>query len=313
MLYIIICTIAVLLILLISGIAVFSYALKRNDKKCRYFYDRDYAKTLIEDEFLDMIVNGSEWIRDKEAEDVYIDSFDNLKLHARLIRPPSPKGSIILCHGYRSAGVNDFAGYAEYAYNCGYRLLIIDQRASGKSEGRYIGMGVLERHDCNKWAWYMSNRFQNEPLFLEGVSMGASTVLMASGTDLPKNVRGIIADCGFTSPREEFAYIMKRDTHLPPYPYMHLIGFIIKLIAKFDYSYSAEDALRENKLPLLILHGQADKFVPHYMSEKNVSAAKDCDVKFISVPNATHGKSYLVDMKRCQASMTDFLNKYTNV
>lgn len=304
---------AVLLILIISGLAVFSYALKRNDKRVKYFYDREYAKKIIEDEFLDQIISGSEWIRDKEAEDVYIKSFDGLKLHARLISPKEPVGSIILCHGYRSAGVNDFAGYAEYAYNCGYRLLVIDQRASGKSEGKYIGMGVLERHDCNAWAKFMAERFPNDALFLEGVSMGASTVLMASGTDLPKNVRGIMADCGFTSPREEFEHIMKRDTHLPPYPYMHLIGLIIKLIAKYDYSYSTTDALKDNKLPLLIIHGQADNFVPHYMSEKNVAAAKNCDVTFISVPNATHGKSYLVQKERCQAALTDFLRKHTTV
>ena len=303
--------IAFLLIVLVAALVFFfNFGVVRDDKRCGFYYNRDHAEKYIEPQFLETVIRGSQWIRDFDAEDVYIKSFDGLRLHARLFCPENPKATIIMCHGYRSSGYNDFADYAEFIYNKGYRLLIIDQRATCSSEGKYIGMGVLERYDCRAWVDEINARFPGEPIYLQGVSMGAATVLMTTGLDLPENVRGVIADCGFTSPRAIFSDVMKKSYHLPPEPFMAIITLLIKIIAKYDANYSAEDALKTNKLPLIIIHGEADGFVPHYMSEKNVAAAKNCEVEFISVPGADHARSYLCDMENIRAKAVEFLEKH---
>ncbi|MBO4354172.1 MAG: alpha/beta hydrolase [Clostridia bacterium] len=311
--FIIITILASIVVLFLAFMIVFMiYGIGRNDKHGGFYYDREYVENSdwLPKEHFETIIRGSTWIRDAEAEDIYITSFDGLKLHGRLICPPDPKASILMCHGYRSSGYNDFPDYAEFIYNKGYRLLIIDQRATQKSEGKFIGMGVLERYDCLKWAELLASRFPGEPLFLEGVSMGAATVLMATGLDLPKEVRGVIADCGFTSPREIFGTVFKARFHLPKEPFMTVMTALIKIFAKYDCNYSAEDALKDNKLPVLFIHGEADDFVPHYMSEKNVAAAKNCYTKFISVPGAAHAQSYLIDTERCRKEAVEFLETF---
>lgn len=305
--------VAFLLIVVAAAVVYFfNYSIVRDDKRENFYYNREHAEKYVEPEFLETVIHGSEWIRDAEAEDIYIKSFDGLRLHARLIAPENPKATIIMCHGYRSSGYNDFCDYAEFIYNQGYRLLIVDQRACMESEGKYIGMGVLERYDCRAWVEEVNRRFPGEPIFLQGVSMGAATVLMTTGLELPENVRGVIADCGFTSPRKIFGAVMKESFHIPPEPFMALMTLVIKIIAKYDANYSAEDALKTNKLPLLIVHGEADTFVPLYMSEQNVKAAENCEVTFISVPGAAHARSYVKDMPRCRAAVTEFLGKHLN-
>ena len=301
-----------IVVLAVAVIYFFNNGVVRDDKRENFYYNRDHAEKYVEPEFLETVIHGSEWIRDTKAEDVYIKSFDNLRLHARLFIPENPKATIIMCHGYRSSGYNDFADYAEFIFGKGYRMLIIDQRACLESEGKYIGMGVLERYDCRAWIDEINRRFPGEPIFLQGVSMGAATVLMTTGLELPDNVRGVIADCGFTSPRKIFGAVMKQNFHLPPEPFMAIMTLVIKIFAKYDANYSAEDALKTNKLPLLIVHGEADGFVPHYMSEQNVKAAENCEVTFISVPGAAHARSYLKDMPRCREAVTEFLEKHLN-
>jgi len=296
---------ALLFIFMIYGIA-------RNDKHGGFYYDRDYVENSdwLPKESFETIITGAQWIRDTDAEDIYIQSFDGLKLHARLLCPEDPIGSIVMCHGYRSSGYNDFSCYAKFVYDKGYRLLIIDQRATQQSEGKWIGMGVLERFDCLKWTELVARRFPGEPIFLQGVSMGAATVLMATGLQLPKEVRGVIADCGFTSPREIFGCVLKANFHLPKEPFMTFMTLLIKLFAKYDSNYSAENALKDNRLPILFIHGEADDFVPHYMSEKNLAAATNCYTKFISVPGAAHAQSYLIQTERCQKEVTEFLDAF---
>ncbi len=312
----IIMIVAVVVVLFIAMLFIFMiYGIARNDRHGGFYYDREYVENSdwLPKECFESIIKGATWIRDAEAEDIYITSFDGLKLHARLICPSNPIGSIVMCHGYRSSGYNDFSSYAEFVYNKGYRLLMIDQRATQKSEGKYIGMGVLERYDCAKWAELVAERFPGEPIFLQGVSMGASTVLMATGLDLPKEVRGVLADSGFTSPREIFGCVLKANFHLPKEPIMTFVCLLIKAFAKYDCNYSAEDALKDNKLPVLFVHGEADDFVPHYMSEKNIAAAKNCYTKFVSVPGAAHAQSYLIQTERCQKEVTEFLEAFKDV
>lgn len=149
----------------------------------------------------------------QDAENIFLPSYDGLRLHGRLLQQPGAKGTILLFHGYRSSWVIDFSIVLPYYFTLGYNLLAVDERAHGESEGTYITFGVRERHDVATWAAYAAMHFgPAHPLILDGLSMGAATVLLASDLELPPSVRGIIADCGFSSPYA----IMKSVLHSLP-------------------------------------------------------------------------------------------------
>ena len=147
-------------------------------------------------------------------------------------------------------------------------MLLVDQRAHGNSEGKIISMGINERFDCVEWCKYVENKYPNADITLCGISMGATTVLMASALELPKNVRAIIADCGFTDPYEIVKKIA-RDMKLPftfIYPAMNCWA---KLIGGFSMKeFSTIEAMEKNTRPILIIHGTGDNFVPHEMTVK---------------------------------------------
>ena len=306
--------VAVFLILLIAALVYFlKFGIIRDPKREGFYYNRDHAEKYCPPQFVDKIVAGATWIRDFPAEDVYITSFDGLKLHGRLFEKDGARVTFVMFHGYRSSGYNDFSCIAKFLYDNNCRLLIIDQRSSNGSEGKYIGMGVLERFDCRDWAKFIAERCPGTPIILSGVSMGAATVLMATGLELPKEVVGVSADCGFTSPRKIFTKVMKQSFKVAPRFFMALMTLLIKIVAKYDANYSAEDALRENKLPLIIAHGKADDFVPFSMSEENIAAAKNCEVTFITSDEAQHAQTYLYKEDEINAALLALIDKYTTV
>ena len=157
------------------------------------------------------------YVRLLPHEDAYITSGDGLRLHAKVFRAENERAAVLLFHGYRSDyGYFDFGAVIRKYLEKGISLLLVDQRSHGKSEGKYIGFGIKERGDCLLWAAEATRIFAGLPLVLEGLSMGATTVLMASGDDLPPEVKGIIADCGFTSPKAILSEVIRADYHLPP-------------------------------------------------------------------------------------------------
>lgn len=242
-------------------------------------------------------------------EDVYITSFDNLKLFGRFYESPANMESAkkvsakrksasspihLLFHGYKSNPFQDGCGGSGLAAELGHRFIVVDQRSHGQSEGNTITFGIKERRDVLSWINYCKERFGEDiPIILWGLSMGAATVLMASDLDLPKNVKGIIADCPFSSPVEIIKKVGK-DMHFPPnllYPFVKLGA---KLYGRFDLEEcSALSAIENAKLPILLFHGEDDHFVPWDMS-RNLSEARPDIITFVSVPGAGHGLCYMV-------------------
>lgn len=253
----------------------------------------------IEESFSDSqrarLHEAREWLKAQELEEVTITSHDGLKLKGHLLICENAKRTELLMHGWREPWQADMGMMTRYQHHHNCNVLIVEQRGHGESEGEYIGFGVLERYDCKAWAEYLCERFGEDlPLYLGGVSMGAATVLMATSLDLPKNVKGIIADSGFTSPRAIVAHVLTKKIHLPE----NLVGVIDlfnRVKAGYSYSeYSTLDALKENKLPVLFVHGDEDQFVPLAMTLENYlacTAPKD----LLIVEGAEHGTGYLVD------------------
>lgn len=263
-------------------------------------------------QYADRIEDCRVWMRENMSEKVTITSYDGLKLVGLFIPAENAKGTIIVMHGYRSRANMDFVPEVQFMNNYGYNLLVVMQRSHDESEGKYITFGIKERYDCKSWAEYAAERFgKDKDIFLSGISMGASTVLMASGLDLPKNVRGIIADCGFTSPKKIITKVVKRAIPLPTAPVVLGIGIFTKLIAGFGLSeYSTIDAMKKNELPILFIHGDADELIPIEMTYENYHACTS-EKELLVIKGANHAVSYLYDTEKCQRTIKEFITKNT--
>ncbi|MBQ4065964.1 MAG: alpha/beta hydrolase [Clostridia bacterium] len=236
-------------------------------------------------------------------------SEDGLRLVGDLYYAPEPSDHYLICmHGFHSTQ-KDFVCAVDFFLSLGYHVLLACQRTHGDSEGKWITFGVKERYDCRCWCQYLVDRFgDNIGIVLDGISMGAATVLMATELDLPKNVKAVMADCGYTSPWEIVCDVAKRSMHIPKYPFMPLFRLAVKLTAGFDLKeVSATAAMEKNeKYPVLFTHGQADDFVPHSMSVKNYEACR-APKRLVSIPEAGHGLSYLIDEEPGREACSTFL------
>lgn len=242
-------------------------------------------------------------------EEVSITTFDGLKLFARYYHLSDSAPIQIQFHGYRSTAVRDFSGGFSLARKMGRNLLVVDQRAGGKSEGTTICFGIKEKYDCLEWIKYALERFGDLPIMLTGVSMGAATVLMASELDLPENVKCIVADCPYSSP-EEIIALQCKEMGIPPKIGMPFVRLGARLFGNLKLSgEGAEKAVRNTKVPILLVHGEEDDFVPCYMSEKIYSANPKM-ITFETFPNAAHGVSFLVDTERYEKLYYSLFEKY---
>lgn len=247
-------------------------------------------------------------IYEKPCEYVTITSHDGLTLSGRYYHVADGTPLDIGFHGYRSCAFTDFAGGSELSFHLGHNLLLVDERAHGKSQGRTITFGIKERLDVLSWVDYAVERFgADTKIILYGVSMGAATVLMASGLSLPDNVKGIIADCPFSCPLDIILHVGKSN----PLPQWLIKPFVIlgaKIYGGFDLMETdAFKSVKNARVPILIIHGEDDGFVPSEMS--NIGDANPGLLVRHTFPGADHALSYLVDTKRYWAIVTEFMSK----
>lgn len=247
-------------------------------------------------------------LNNRPCEYVSIYSHDGLKLSGRYYHIQDGAPLDIGFHGYRSSPLIDFSGGSELSFSLGHNVLLVDQRSHGKSEGRTISFGIRERQDLLAWVNYAVNRFgDNLKIILYGVSMGGSTVLMASELELPANVKGIIADCPYSSPIDIILHVGKSM----PIPNWLIRPFAVlgaRIFGGFDLCETdASTALRNAHIPILIIHGESDHFVPCEMS--NLVDQNPELIARITIPGADHGISFLVDPSTYRHTVTEFIQK----
>ncbi len=306
----------VFFVLLFAGAALFVFAatvfvFRRALLRCP---PPDYAKKAVQKntpvgKFGDRLAACAKEFDSRTPEKVCIQSYDGLQLHGRLFTAEEPRAVLLLLHGYHSCAGIDFGCAADFLLNeMHMHLLFAEQRTHGESEGEYITFGVRERFDCRDWAKYAAARFGEDlPILLYGLSMGGATVLMAAGLDLPGSVAGIVADCGFTTPRAIFTHVLQNGLHLPRWPFLPLFGLFCKWFAGFDMDgASAPEALANNDRPVLLIHGEDDNFVPMEMSLQNYAACRG-EKMLLTVKGAAHGLSYLVEEAACKAEIAAFM------
>lgn len=273
--------------------------------------DVDNVDSLINkplEEFKDIIKEGIEYIYTTPHKWVEVVSFDGLKLKARYYDNKSDK-TIILFHGYRSAAARDFSCAVKMYIDFGFNLLLCDQRSHGRSEGRLITFGVKESCDVITWTEFVQSKFKPTSIILDGMSMGAPTVLLSANHNLPPVVKGIIADCGFSSPVDIINKVAKDSFKINAKYLLPFLDLGCKLFGKFSiYGSSTLDSVKKFDRPILFVHGRKDGFVPCEMSEMAYSNANE-ESKLVIIEDANHGLSFLVDRKTVEKELKIFLEK----
>lgn len=291
----------IILVILIIAFITFKIAFARTDKVLPFPDSKCYQK------YENEIKERTESLRKIKYEEIYIESFDKTKLFGRYYHNSNTNKIDICFHGYKGEAIRDFCGAAETIKRTKHNMLLIDERAHGKSKGRVITFGIKERLDGLKWIEYVIKRFgKKAEISLYGVSMGAATVLMMSGLKLPNNVKVIVADSPYDSPKDIIKKVIK-DMKLPAnlvYPFVYLGA---RIFGGFNPNEAnAIESVKKSKIPILIFHGKDDNFVPYEMSEKiyeNINSKKD----ILITPNADHGLSYMVDKEKYYEKMLNFI------
>lgn len=241
-------------------------------------------------------------------ERVDIPAHDGLRLYGRYYHLRDDAPLAICFHGYRGTPSRDFCGGSRILFDHGFNVLLVEERAHCTSEGHTITFGVKERLDCLAWLHHFHYRFPRSEIMLFGVSMGAGTVLMAGGMPLPDCVRGVVADCPFTEPK---AIIQKvgADIHIPRWLTGVLAPVAAGVFGRFRLSgASALKAVRLATKPILLIHGEADTFVPCDMSRQLHEANPEI-TQLETFPGANHGISYLIDPARYEKLVCDFARR----
>ena len=267
---------------------------------------------------LPMLQAGRAWIAAFPKEQISILSHDGLRLVASLFERPQDDSAalglpgygktLLLFHGYHSSAAYDFSGACAYYYALGFRLVLVDQRTHGQSQGEYVTFGALEQRDVISWCTRINERYGSEnPILLTGISMGATTVLLAAGrTDLPQNVIGVIADCGYADAHSELSHVARQYMHLPPFPMMNILCRQCRRAGFSLDDCSAEHALKNARIPIFFAHGEQDRFVPPEHTHRNAAACASRHTVQL-VKGAGHGMSYLVDPEHSQALIRQFI------
>lgn len=289
-----------------------------------YFYGRTMKRQEVDMErtikmagtdwsqYSDILAERKAYMLEQPHEDVYQTSFDGLKLHATYfpaVKENSEKKRVVICfHGYTSKGMSDFTGLTDYYFRHGYAMLHPDARAHGESEGEYIGFGCLDRKDAVNWIqWVIQKCGEDVEILLHGISMGGATVLMASGLELPPQVKGIVSDCAFTSPKEVFTHVLNTMYHLPAFPVIQGADIVNRKLAGYGMDEcNAKREVEKAKVPILFIHGSKDTFVPARMCQE----IYDCCAspkKMLIVEDAAHGESYFKNMQLYENALDEFI------
>ncbi len=254
-------------------------------------------------ELIDMLVK-------REYVDVYTTSFDGLKLHGRYFHTKDGAPLNIGFHGYRATALRDFCVGANESLKRGHNLLLIDQRGQGGSDGHTITMGVKEHRDVLSWVNFANERFGSDTkIILYGVSMGAASVVMSTALFLPENVTGVIADCPYNAPKDILLSVAKKDMGISEklsYPFIWLAA---KVFGGFDVNaITCKDAVKNSKIPVLIFHGEDDRYVPCEMSEE-IQRSNPEKVERYTFPDAGHGISFFSDKERYREITEEFFER----
>lgn len=299
-------------VLAIAGVGETVYFYNRTMKRNNAKTDRTMKMSGTDwSQYMPLMKERGEFVMAQPHQDVYQTSFDDLKLHATYF--PSIKNvdnikKVVICfHGYTGEGLSNHIAISQYFLKNGYGVLLPDARAHGSSEGEYIGFGCLDRKDAMVWIdWVIKECGEDVQIMLHGTSMGGATVLMTSGLELPNQVKGIVSDCGFTSPKEVFTHVLNDMYHLPAFPAIQGADILNKRLAGYGMDEcNAKNEVKKAKVPILFIHGSNDTFVPCKMCHEIYDNCQSPKKKLI-IDGAAHAESYYKEMDLYENALTEF-------
>jgi len=293
----------------IGEYAVASYFFRRTMIRSNAKRERTQKMAGTEwDLYIPKIHECKEWLAGQPKDEVWITSEDGLRLHGTFFTNSFSKKAVICFHGYTSEGLNDYSTLAKFYLEQGFHLLIVDERAHGKSEGTYIGFGCLDRQDAKLWIDYTVERLGEDcQILLHGDSMGAATVLMATGMKLPKQVKAAVSDCAFTSAWDVFCAVLKNMYHLPPFPIMQIANQMVKKRAGYALDEcNAKDEVKKAEIPILFIHGDSDTFVPCAMVHELYEACASRK-KLLIVEGAGHVEACYKEPEKYEEAIRSFI------
>ena len=294
------------------GIAIyfFNYAIKKHPYDPQKRAEKEPEK--MKEELL-RYDEAEAGLAEYESDEIQLLSRDGLKLYAKYYHAKASRGiTVIMMHGYNMTGFYQFGYDALYYLSHGCDVLLPDERACGKSEGKYVTFGVYESEDCADWCYRVNEEYSPGYIILHGISLGGATVCVATGEKLPDNVKGVIEDCGFTSPYDEFTHNL-HDMKVPPFLALPATNLYCKMKAGFGFRQKcAVEVIKQNKLPLLVIHGDTDTFVPTWMGKKIYEAAT-CDKELVLAKGAEHARAFRDDTETCRSAAARLIYKATGI
>lgn len=288
---------------------LFNYAIERKRWNLHGVMYRLLEGNGEPDPYYQEVDRAEEELKKIPYEPVSLISIDGKKLKGRFYPGQEGVQDVFLAvHGCRNHGTREYSFLSSYYRKAGVPFLLIDLRACGDSEGDYMTYGWKESEDLLLWiSWLIGKCGESCRIFLHGISMGAGTVLMTGDKELPEQVAGVVADCGYTSACDEFAYQIKKCFHMPmAAPILYLTNLISKKKAGFDIRKAAPiEAVKTCKVPHLFIHGDKDDYVPYYMMDELYEACNARKWK-VTVPGAVHARSYYVNPELYEESLEKF-------
>lgn len=303
---------SVLTLILLSYTLVYFLLFKPNFTRRTTPYSKSENQAhWVQDAFEKRNADDTVWWQASDRQRLEITSRDGLQLTAYYLSHEQPKGIVLMVHGFHSLPERDFASIARVYYEKGYSLCLPFLRSHGESQGTYITFGIKERYDLLDWITELNRRFGMEhDIWIHGISMGCSTALMASGSGFPFNVRGIIADCGYTAPAEILIRELRQRKLPLPLLLLNMGDFFTRHLAGFSiYDYDTYRALAENETPVLFIHGATDTFVPPQMTLANYEICR-APKHLLIVEGASHTISFFQDEAAYSKALSDFLARY---
>lgn len=258
------------------------------------------------------LTEEEEWLeKSSKFKDVFTNSFDGLKLHAHeVVSNKNTNKWAVTVHGYMTDAFS-LSTKALHYYDIGYNILAVDLRGHGKSKGNYIGMGYHDAKDLIEWLKYIVSKDSECEILVHGVSMGAATVMIASSQEeLPKNVKVIIEDCGYSSALEQFKYQLKKLFNVPSFPILNIANLIVKIKAGYYLNEACPiECVKNSKVPMMFVHGDDDTFVPFYMLDELYEACASEKKKLI-IEGASHAHAESENPDKYWGEIDSFVNKY---
>ena len=307
------CILAIGFIVILTSAICYLMVFYSKDRKPRAEDDYDLPPGKEYEPFYPQMIEWTKRSRATPHRKVEITTFDGLTLRGRYYELTPDAPIEIMMHGYQGNLERDLSGGIFRAMNIGHSVLLYDHRGSGLSDGNTMTFGINESRDCRRWIDYvLTNINPNAKIILSGVSMGAATAMITSGyDDLPENVVGIVADCGYTS-AEDIIKKVVREMKLPPnllYPFIKLGA---RLFGGFDLDeFSPIEQVKKSKIPTIFVHGDIDGYVPMEMSERNYEACSAKHKKLVIIKGADHGLAYPVGLQNYLDVLSEFFEPVT--